>query len=172
MRIGDLVENAGIVANVPIFRAPDLGRTGTVPADAVVEAVRPHALIGLDTGGLTEVVVTRASRTIAAKEIEKLRRRGAVGAVRARPRQGHAASNFDRVAAHACKSSRTPTASRASRASPTTRAAAASTPRSTFRQAATAARLRLTGRARATVEVVTVAHALARGEIAQDAPTS
>lgn len=70
VRIGDLVENAGIIANVPIFRAPDLGSTGTVPADAVIEAVRGHALIGLDTGGVNEVVVTRASRTIAAKDIE------------------------------------------------------------------------------------------------------
>lgn len=70
VRIGDLVEHAGIVANVPIFRAPDLGSTGTVPADAVIEAVRAHALVGLDTGGLNEVLVTRASRTIAAKVIE------------------------------------------------------------------------------------------------------
>ena len=70
VRIGDLVEHAGIVANVPIFRAPDLGSTGTVPAVAVIEAVRAHALIGLDTGGFSEVVVTRASRTIAAKDIE------------------------------------------------------------------------------------------------------
>src|SRR5674476_582276 len=70
VRIGDLVEHAGIVANIPIFRAPDLGSTGTVPADAVIEAVRIHALIGLDTGGVAEVVVTRASRTIPAKDIE------------------------------------------------------------------------------------------------------
>ena len=30
VRIGDLIENAGIVASVPIFRAPDLGYTGTM----------------------------------------------------------------------------------------------------------------------------------------------
>src|SRR5674476_1083716 len=71
VRIGDLVEHAGIVAKVPIFRAPDLGSTGTVSAEAVVEAVRNHALIGLDTGELSEVVVTRASRTIPAKDIEE-----------------------------------------------------------------------------------------------------
>src|SRR5665213_2594574 len=70
VRIGDLVDHAGIIANVPIFRAPDLGATGTVPADAVIEAVRAHALVGLDTAGLSEVVVTRASRTIPAKDIE------------------------------------------------------------------------------------------------------
>lgn len=71
VRIGDLVENAGIVANVAVFRAPDLGSTGTVKVDAVLEAVRTHALIGLDTAGLSEVVVVRASRAIPAKEIEE-----------------------------------------------------------------------------------------------------
>jgi flagellar basal body P-ring formation protein FlgA len=69
VRIGDLVEHAGIVAEVPIFRAPDLGTSGMVSADAVVEAVRAHALIGLDTRGLRGVEVTRASRTIASKDI-------------------------------------------------------------------------------------------------------
>ena len=71
VRIGDLVERAGIIANVPIFRAPDLGSTGAVPVSAVIEALRAHALVGLDTGGLNEVVVIRASRTIPAKQIEE-----------------------------------------------------------------------------------------------------
>lgn len=70
--VGDLVENAGIIAKVPIFRAPDLGTTGTVAAEAVVDAVRAHALIGLDTAGITEVVVTRAARAIPAKDIEHI----------------------------------------------------------------------------------------------------
>jgi flagellar basal body P-ring formation protein FlgA len=70
VRVGDLVADAGIIADVPIFRAPDLGTTGTVSAEAVVEAVRAHALIGLDTGGIDEVEVTRASRTIAPQTIE------------------------------------------------------------------------------------------------------
>jgi flagella basal body P-ring formation protein FlgA len=70
VRIGDLVDNAGIIANEPIFRSPDLGMTGTVPAAAVVEAVRAHALVGLDTAGLSEVKVTRAARVIPAKAVE------------------------------------------------------------------------------------------------------
>jgi len=70
VRIGDLVENAGAVADVPIFRAPDLGQTGTVPVASVLDAVRGHHLIGLDTRGLTEVAVTRAARAITAKEVE------------------------------------------------------------------------------------------------------
>src|SRR3972149_265999 len=71
VRVGDLVENAGIIANVPIFRAPDLGSTGVVSAATVIEAGRAHALIGLDTRGGNEVVVTRASRAIPVKAIEE-----------------------------------------------------------------------------------------------------
>jgi len=69
VRIGDLVDNAGPVADVPIFRAPDLGTTGAVATDRIVDAIRPHQLIGIDTRGLAEVVVRRASRTIPAQEI-------------------------------------------------------------------------------------------------------
>lgn len=70
VRVGDLIDNAGIIANVAIFRAPDLGATGVVPADAVVDAVRAHALVGLDTNGIAEVVVTRASREIPVADVE------------------------------------------------------------------------------------------------------
>jgi len=70
VRIGDLIENAGIVSSVPVFRAPDLGYTGTISADAVLEAVRSHALIGLDTAGIREIVVRRATRTIQVADVE------------------------------------------------------------------------------------------------------
>jgi len=69
VRIGDLVENAGPVADVPIFRAPDLGTTGAVATDRIVDAIRPHQLIDIDTRGIAEVTVTRASRTIDTQEI-------------------------------------------------------------------------------------------------------
>ncbi len=69
VRIGDLVDNAGPVADMPIFRAPDLGTTGAVATDRIVDAIRPHQLIGIDTRGLAEVTVTRASRAIPAREI-------------------------------------------------------------------------------------------------------
>jgi flagella basal body P-ring formation protein FlgA len=70
VRIGDLVENAGSAGNTPIFRAPDLGQTGAVPARQILDAVRPHGLIAVDLRGLSEVSVTRASRMIAADDIE------------------------------------------------------------------------------------------------------
>jgi flagellar basal body P-ring formation protein FlgA len=69
VHIGDLVENAGPVADVAIFRAPDLGTTGAVATDRIVDAIRPHQLIGIDTRGIAEVIVTRASRAISAQEI-------------------------------------------------------------------------------------------------------
>ena len=71
VRIGDLVENAGAAASTPVFRAPDLGQTGAVPVRAVLDAIRPYGLIGVDVRGLSEVSVTHASRTIAADDIEQ-----------------------------------------------------------------------------------------------------
>src|SRR3569833_4620889 len=62
VRIGDLIENAGMIAGEPIFRSPDLGMTGMVPATAVVEAVRARALIGFVFVGLFVVLVSRAVR--------------------------------------------------------------------------------------------------------------
>ena len=69
MRIGDLVENAGAAADVAVFRAPDLGQTGAVPVARIAEALRPYDVTGIDTGGLSEVVVTRLSRALTAKDI-------------------------------------------------------------------------------------------------------
>jgi flagella basal body P-ring formation protein FlgA len=69
VRIGDLVENAGPAASVPIFRAPDLGQTGSVPVQRIADALRPHDLAGVDSDGLSEVIVTRLSRAITAKDI-------------------------------------------------------------------------------------------------------
>jgi flagella basal body P-ring formation protein FlgA len=70
VRIGDLIDNAGAAADIAIFRAPDLGQTGSVPASQVIDAVRPHQIGGLQTRGIAEVVVTRASRMIGVKDIE------------------------------------------------------------------------------------------------------
>jgi flagella basal body P-ring formation protein FlgA len=69
VRIGDLVENAGAATDVPVFRAPDLGQTGAVQVTRIAEALRPYDLAGVDTAGLSEVVVTRLSRALTAKDI-------------------------------------------------------------------------------------------------------
>jgi flagellar basal body P-ring formation protein FlgA len=70
VRIGDLIDGAGPAAGSAIFRAPDLGETGSVPAYRVLEAARAHGLDGVDTQGNAEVAVTRAGRVLGAKDIE------------------------------------------------------------------------------------------------------
>jgi flagella basal body P-ring formation protein FlgA len=70
VRIGDLIDNAGPAANIPIFRAPDLGDTGAVPASRVLEAARAHDVLGVDASGISDVMVTHASRAITPKQIQ------------------------------------------------------------------------------------------------------
>jgi flagella basal body P-ring formation protein FlgA len=68
--VGDLVAQAGKFAEEAIFRSPDLGTTGTVPAAQVLEALRPFGLGDLAADGITEVTVTRPGRAITAKQVE------------------------------------------------------------------------------------------------------
>lgn len=70
VRIGDLIDNAGTAAQIAVFRAPDLGTTGMVSTFQIMQAVRAHAVLGVDTAGVTEVQVTRAGRAITSKDVE------------------------------------------------------------------------------------------------------
>ncbi|OQW57248.1 MAG: flagellar biosynthesis protein FlgA [Proteobacteria bacterium SG_bin9] len=84
VRIGDMIENAGPAAQIAIYRAPDLGTTGVLPADQVIATLRSHRVIGVDTRDIREVSVTRASRIIGIKDIERavldtLERRNGLG---------------------------------------------------------------------------------------------
>lgn len=70
VRVGDFVDQAGDAAEIALFRAPDLGTTGTVPVKQVLEALRAHNVIGVDTNEIREVVVMREARTLSQKQIE------------------------------------------------------------------------------------------------------
>jgi flagella basal body P-ring formation protein FlgA len=70
VRIGDVVDNSGTAAQIAIYRAPDLGTTGTLPTAQVLSALRAHQVIGVDTRNLTEISVTRLARTLDSKDIE------------------------------------------------------------------------------------------------------
>jgi flagella basal body P-ring formation protein FlgA len=70
VRIGDLISNAGPAAATPIFRAPDLGQTGALPAQRVLDAVLPHGLAVVDARGISEVTVIRSARVITRDDIE------------------------------------------------------------------------------------------------------
>jgi flagella basal body P-ring formation protein FlgA len=70
VRIGDVVDNAGNAAQIAIYRAPDLGTTGTLPTAQVLGVLRAHQVIGVDTKDLKAISVTRLARTLDARDIE------------------------------------------------------------------------------------------------------
>jgi flagellar basal body P-ring formation protein FlgA len=84
VRIGDVIENAGSAAQIAIYRAPDLGTTGSLPSEQVLSALRAHQVIGVDARDLREISVTRLARTLDSKDIEMqvaraLEHRGGLG---------------------------------------------------------------------------------------------
>jgi len=84
VRIGDVVDNAGNAAQIAIYRAPDLGTTGTLATAQVLGILRAHQVIGVDTKDLKAISVTRLARTLDARDIElqvarALERRGGLG---------------------------------------------------------------------------------------------
>ena len=71
VRIGDLVDNAGSLAQVAVYRSPDLGTTGTLTTAEVLATLRANQVFGVDTRGIGEVVVTRLARTLSANDVEQ-----------------------------------------------------------------------------------------------------
>ena len=57
-------------AQIAIYRAPDLGTTGTLPVAQVIAALRAHQVIGVATSDIKEITVTRLARTLDGREIE------------------------------------------------------------------------------------------------------
>ena len=70
VRIGDVIDNAGSAAQIAIYRAPDLGTTGSLQVAQVVNALQAHQVIGVDTRDLKQITVTRLARTLEGKDIE------------------------------------------------------------------------------------------------------
>jgi flagella basal body P-ring formation protein FlgA len=67
--VGDLVDGAETGGDVALFRAPDPGATGNVPAAAVIAAAR-RAGVDVAAGAVSEVAVTRSSRILTRAEVE------------------------------------------------------------------------------------------------------
>ncbi|MEY9127778.1 flagellar basal body P-ring formation chaperone FlgA [Bradyrhizobium yuanmingense] len=98
VRIGDLIDNAGSAALIPVYRSPDLGTTGTLTVGQVLSVLRAKQVIGVMTGDIKEVQVTRLARTLASKDIEN----AVAGALERRFGLGDAANitvTFDRSVA-------------------------------------------------------------------------
>lgn len=162
VRIGDLIDNAGIVADVPIFRAPDPGTTGRVSAARVIEAVEAHALVGLSANGIREISVTRPGRQVAVNDIEA----GIAAALAARYGLGSASDieiRFDTAPGAVSIDASASGAVNVDQLTYLTRSgrfeAIVDVTGSDSR------RMRLSGTALATVEVVTVSRSLSRGAV-------
>lgn len=81
--LGDLVDPVGAKAGVAVFRAPDLGTSGVISAQRVIDAAARHGLF-VEAAGIGSVTVSRPSRVVDATEIEAalredLSRRGLLG---------------------------------------------------------------------------------------------
>ncbi|MCS3731936.1 flagella basal body P-ring formation protein FlgA [Bradyrhizobium betae] len=70
VRVGDLIDNAGSAALIPVYRSPDLGTTGALPVAQVLSVLRGKQVIGVMTGDIKEVQVTRLARTLVNKDLE------------------------------------------------------------------------------------------------------
>ncbi|MDH2350565.1 flagellar basal body P-ring formation chaperone FlgA [Bradyrhizobium sp. SSUT18] len=70
VRVGDLIDNAGSAALIPVYRSPDLGTTGALPVAQVLSVLRAKQVIGVMTGDIKEVQVTRLARTLVNKDLE------------------------------------------------------------------------------------------------------
>ncbi|MCC6946276.1 MAG: flagellar basal body P-ring formation protein FlgA [Bradyrhizobiaceae bacterium] len=71
VKLGDLIDNAGPAAAIPVFHAPELGTSGTIQTHRVIAAARDNGLSHFDTRGLNEVMITRAARAISLAELEQ-----------------------------------------------------------------------------------------------------
>jgi flagella basal body P-ring formation protein FlgA len=72
VRLGDLIENAGSVADRAVFRSPDVGTTGQVEAWRVVDIARQAGLSRVDAQGLRAIKVSRAGQEIRSEDIRAL----------------------------------------------------------------------------------------------------
>lgn len=70
--IGDFFEDAGALSDTPIFRAPDLGTSGKVPATRVLAEARAAGLRVATDNAIVEVTVTRPGREIAGTDLQRL----------------------------------------------------------------------------------------------------
>ncbi|QCI62999.1 flagellar basal body P-ring formation chaperone FlgA [Phreatobacter stygius] len=71
VRLGDLVDNAGRFSDVAVFRSPDMGHTGSVPAWRILDAAKRMGLARIETGDQTDVSVTRAARVVPLADMEE-----------------------------------------------------------------------------------------------------
>ncbi len=160
--LGDLFTGAGDYAQVAVFRAPDLGKSGTVPADLVASSAQAAGMTDFDRGGIQLVSVTRAARQIAASEIADAIKSVIAGSLSTNA--SHIEIDFDRPPGllYAHPASATPVAiERLAQSASGARFDAVVL----IDQGTTAQQVRVSGTAAAVQEIVSAAREMSRGDI-------
>jgi flagella basal body P-ring formation protein FlgA len=62
--VGDMFDDAGIQAELPLFRAPSPGTTGSVPVSAITAAAARIGIAAFETNGLENVSVVRRASVV------------------------------------------------------------------------------------------------------------
>jgi flagella basal body P-ring formation protein FlgA len=158
--IGDLFDGAGKYAGIAVFRAPDLGRSGTVSADMVASSIETAGMTQYDRAGVDAVTVTRAGREVTEREIAELLRTALAGSLATEPDRIDIVFDVPPGPLFAAPTADVRVARLARSASGTRFEAAIEAG-----QNGAAEYLRVTGAAVATVDVVTALRPLDRGEI-------
>ncbi|MBG6166456.1 flagella basal body P-ring formation protein FlgA [Labrenzia sp. EL_195] len=73
--VGDFYSDAGAHAAKPLFRSPDMGTSGNVPANLVAERARAAGLTTAGTDGLRTVVVHRGATELGRDQLASLVRK-------------------------------------------------------------------------------------------------
>lgn len=76
--VGDFYSNSGAFAAKPLFRSPDMGTSGNVPASLVAERARAAGLDSAGTDGLRTVVVHRGAAKFERDQLAGLVRKALV----------------------------------------------------------------------------------------------
>lgn len=159
--IGDLFENAGARAAVPLFRAPDLGRSGSVRADLVVTAATNAGLADIERSGVVQVSVARPSRVVSPAEIVDTVKTAIAATLAVPPHRLDLSFDLSPEAVDTAPRSARPLELASLNVGPDRRFVATLA----FDQGAIRPRVRLTGIAVEMVEVVAATRTLSRGDV-------
>lgn len=72
--VGDLLDGAGAAGSRPLFRSPDLGRSGAIRSDLLVKALKDAGIAEIDTAGFETITVARAGRSVTGEDLAAIAR--------------------------------------------------------------------------------------------------
>jgi flagellar basal body P-ring formation protein FlgA len=72
--VGDFYTSAGEFADIPLFRSPDLGTSGNVPAETVARRAQAAGLSQAGTDGLRDVIVHRRAEVYGVERLKAMAR--------------------------------------------------------------------------------------------------